>query len=44
MKEFAARYKDDLEDLEDVYDDLLKGYHISLKYNQNPNAPFVEFA
>ena len=44
IKEFAERYKDDLEDLEEVYQDLLNGYHVTLKYKQNPNAPFVEFA
>ena len=44
LKEFAQRYKDDNEDLEEVYQDLLKGYHVSLKFKQNPNAPFVEFA
>lgn len=44
LKEFASRYKDDNEDLEEVYQDLLKGYHVSLKHNQNPSGPFVEFA
>jgi len=44
LKEFAERYKDDLESIEDVYEDLLKGYHISLKYNLSSNGPFIEFA
>jgi hypothetical protein len=44
IKEFAERYKDDTEKLEDVYQDLLNGFHISLKHKQNPNAPFVDYA
>jgi len=44
LKEFAQRWKDDTEDIDDVYEDLLKGYHITLKYKQNPSAPFVDFA
>jgi len=44
MKEFAEKYKDDTEKLEEVYEDLLNGFHISLKYKQNPNAPFVDYA
>jgi hypothetical protein len=44
MKEFAKTYMDETEDLEEVYQDLLNGYHISLKYKQSPTAPFVDFA
>jgi len=44
LKEFAERYKDDQESIEDVYQDLLKGYHVSLKYKLSSSGPFVEFA
>ncbi len=44
IKEFAEKYKDDFENIEDVYQNLLKGYHVSLKYKLSPSGPFVEFA
>lgn len=44
LKEFAERFKDDLESTEDVYNDLLNGYHVSLGYKLDPNGPFVSFA
>lgn len=44
IKEFAEMYKDDLESIDDVYQDLLKGFHVSLKYKLSPRGPFVEFA
>ena len=44
LKEFAERFKDDLESTEDVYEDLLNGYHVSLGYKLDPNGPFVSFS
>jgi len=44
IRAFAEMYKDDLESIDDVYQDLLKGFHVSLKYKLSPRGPFVEFA
>ena len=43
LRKFAERFKDNLESTEDVYQDLLNGYHVSLGYKLDPNGPFVSF-
>lgn len=44
LRGFAERFKDDLESTDDVYNDLLNGYHVSLGYKLDPNGPFVSYS
>ena len=44
LKEFAERFKDSLENTEDVFQDLLNGYHVSLGHGLDPDGPFVVYS
>lgn len=43
LRKFAEQYKAKHEKTEEVFADLLKGYHISLDYDLHPENPFVTF-
>ncbi len=44
LREFAERFKDSLENTDDVYQDLLNGYHVSLGYGLDPDGSFVVYS
>jgi len=43
LRKFAENFKDSLENTDEVYQDLLNGYHISLGQNLDPDGPFVKY-
>ncbi|MDA8004516.1 MAG: ATP-binding protein [Alphaproteobacteria bacterium] len=43
LRKFAEKYKAKQENTDDVYNDLLKGYHISLDYDLHADSPFISF-
>jgi hypothetical protein len=44
LRIFAERFKDSLENTEEVYQDLLNGYHVSLGYGLDSEGPFVSYS
>ncbi len=43
LREFAERYKDASEKTEDVFNDLLKGFHISLSHDLDSKGPLISY-
>jgi hypothetical protein len=44
LREFAEQFKDSTENTEDVFQDLLNGYHISPGYQLDEDGPFVKYS